>query len=78
MVSLPELLELPKKQRLAIAEQLWSSVEDEVNFTAPASHRKIVRDRLAAYRSGEVETLSREEFMRRYLAHRAEPKRLAK
>ncbi|MDR1190160.1 MAG: addiction module protein [Verrucomicrobiales bacterium] len=68
MVSLPELLELPKKQRLAIAEQLWSSVEDEVNFTAPANHRKIVRDRLAAYRNGEVELVSHEELMRRVRA----------
>jgi putative addiction module component (TIGR02574 family) len=59
------LLQLPKKQRLEIAEQLWISVADEAAMPVPATHKKVLRDRLSEYRAGRAETVSTEELIRR-------------
>lgn len=51
--ALPELLRLPKKRRLEIAERLWASVADQEKMPVPAAHRAILDQRLAAYRYGK-------------------------
>lgn len=58
------LLRLPKRQRLEIAESLWLSVADQEK-PVPARHKRILDDRLAAYRSGKSKPISHEELMRR-------------
>ena len=63
--TLPELLRLPKKRRLEIAERLWASVADEEKMPVRASHRKILDERLASYRAGKSKVLTHAELMRR-------------
>lgn len=63
--TFPELLRLPKKRRLEIAERLWASVADEETMPVPADHRKILDTRLASYRSGKSKPISHAELMRR-------------
>jgi putative addiction module component (TIGR02574 family) len=62
---LPELLELPRRTRLAIAERLWLSVADEDSLPVPAGHKRILRTRLAGYRAGHIKAVSHAELMRR-------------
>lgn len=66
--SLPELLRLPKKRRMEIAERLWTSVADEEKMPVPAGHRAIIDQRLSAYRSGKSKPISMAELMRRVRA----------
>lgn len=63
--TLPELLRLPKKRRMEIAERLWASVAEEEKMPVPAEHRKILDARLASYRSGKSKPISHAELMRR-------------
>jgi putative addiction module component (TIGR02574 family) len=65
---LPELLRLPKKRRLEIAEQLWFSVADEEKMTVPAAHRKVPDQRLASYRAGKSKVITHAGLMRRLRA----------
>ena len=66
--TLPELLRLPKKRRMEIAERLWASVAEEENTPVLAEHRAILDKRLAAYRSGKSKPISMAELMRRVRA----------
>ncbi len=66
--TLPELLRLPKKRRMEIAERLWASVENESDTPVPAEHRAILDKRLADYRSGKSKPISMAELMRRVRA----------
>ena len=62
---LSELLQLPKPQRLAVAERLWLSVADEASMPVPETHKRVLRKRLADYRAGKLGVVSHEELMRR-------------
>ena len=64
-VTLSALLQLPRRQRLEIAERLWLSVADDDTLPVPASHRRILRQRMADYKSGKSRPISHEELMRR-------------
>jgi putative addiction module component (TIGR02574 family) len=66
--TLPELLRLPKKRRLEIAERLWASVAEEEKMPVPAEHRAIIDKRLADYSSGKSKPISIAELMRRVRA----------
>jgi putative addiction module component (TIGR02574 family) len=63
--SVASLLRLPKRKRLEIAESLWLSVADEEKMPVPPSHKKVLDERWAAYRSGKSKPISHEELMRR-------------
>lgn len=63
--TLPELLRLPKKRRMEIAERLWASVENEADTPVTAEHRVILDRRLADYRSGKSRPISHAELIRR-------------
>ncbi len=63
--TLTKLLDLPPRQRLEIAERLWLSVADEDNLPVPESHRRILRQRMADYKSGKTKVISQQELMRR-------------
>lgn len=60
-----ELLSLPKKERMAIAEKLWLSVVDESTMPVPAAHKKIIEERLANYKSGTSVPVPHSEMMSR-------------
>lgn len=62
---LNDLLELPKRERLEIAERLWLSVADEAKMPVPAAHKRVLKKRLAAYKSGASQAISHTELMRR-------------
>jgi putative addiction module component (TIGR02574 family) len=66
--SIPSLLRLPKRQRLEIAESLWLSVADEEKMPVPESHRRVLEERLANYRSGKSKPIAHDELMRRLRA----------
>ena len=65
---LSSLLQLPKRQRLEIAERLWLSIAADSSRSVPASHQRILTQRLADYRSGKSKPISHAELMRRVRA----------
>lgn len=65
---LPALLQLPKRQRLEIAERLWLSIADASSLSVPASHKRVLTRRLADYSSGKSKPISHAELMRRVRA----------
>lgn len=63
--TVPDLLRLPKRQRLELAERLWLSVADEKTLAVPASHKRVLDERMAAYESGRSIPIPHRELMRR-------------
>jgi len=63
--TISSLMRLPARKRLAIAERLWLSVADEAKMPVPAAHKRVLRQRLADYRSGKTKAISHDELMRR-------------
>lgn len=63
--AISDLLQLPKKKRLEIAERLWLSVADESSLPASEEHKKVVRRRLSDYRGGRTKAISHQELMSR-------------
>jgi putative addiction module component (TIGR02574 family) len=61
LANFPELKRLPRRARLRIAEQLWDSAVGD-DLPVPPSHKKLFRDRRAAYARGEMKTLSMGEL----------------
>jgi len=66
--ALNRLLQLPRRQRLEIAERLWISVADEGRALVPEAHKRVLRQRLADYKAGKLTTISHAELMRRVRA----------
>jgi putative addiction module component (TIGR02574 family) len=60
-----DLLRLPKRTRLEIAERLWLSAADEAAMPVPATHKRVLKKRLADYKSGASQPISHAELMRR-------------
>jgi putative addiction module component (TIGR02574 family) len=63
-----EIFQLPKKERLELAERLWLSVADEGSMPVPGSHKRILRKRMADYKAGRIKAISHAELMRRVRA----------
>lgn len=63
--SIGQLMRLPARKRLAIAERSWLSVADEAAMPVPAVHERLLRQRLADYRSGKTKAIPHDELMRR-------------
>ena len=63
-----QLLALPKKRRMEIAERLWLSAVDEAAEVVPAKHKRVVAERLAGYRAGKSKPIPHAELMRRLSA----------
>lgn len=66
--AINQLLLLPKKRKMEIAEQLWLSAADERTAPVSAAHKKIVGERLKNYRSGKAKAVSHAELMRKLRA----------
>lgn len=64
-VVIADLLLLPKRKRLEIAERLWLSAADEVSMPVPAAHKRVLKKRLADYKTGASQPISHAELMRR-------------
>ena len=61
LADFPQLRRLPARQRLSLAEALWDSAASD-SLPVPASHKRLVRSRRAAYERGEVATLTMAEL----------------
>ena len=63
--AITDLLLLPKRKRMEIAERLWLSVADEATMPVPAAHKRVLKKRLANYKSGTSRPVPHDELMRR-------------
>jgi putative addiction module component (TIGR02574 family) len=61
LANFPELRRLPRRMRLRIAEELWDSAAND-DLPVPPSHKKLIRERRAAYERGELTTLTMAEL----------------
>jgi putative addiction module component (TIGR02574 family) len=61
LADFPQLKRLPPRQRLNLAEALWDSAVSDA-LPVPASHKRLIRARRAAYARGEVATLTMAEL----------------
>lgn len=65
LADFPELKQLPARQKLKLAEELWfNGVSDEA-LPVPAWHQELLAERLAAYKAGNLKTISVAELKRR-------------
>ncbi|CAN5721386.1 hypothetical protein BH09VER1_BH09VER1_34810 [soil metagenome] len=59
------LLRLSNKERMEVAERLWLSVANEQRMPVPADHKKVIAQRLKAYKSGKSVPAPHAEMMKR-------------
>jgi len=64
LADFPTLAKLPKRQRLALAEELWFSGVDD-SLPVSGSHRAILDERWSAYQKGRAKRVSLSELGRR-------------
>ena len=65
LADFPQLKELPARQKLKLAEELWfDGVSDEA-LPVPGWHKEVLSQRMAAYKKGELKTISVVELKRR-------------
>ena len=64
LADFPVLTKLPKRQRLALAEELWFSGVDD-RLLVSARHRAILDERWSAYRNGRAKRMTLSELERR-------------
>jgi putative addiction module component (TIGR02574 family) len=60
-----ELLSLPTEERIALAEELWSSIEDE-QLPITEEEAAFAEERLKLHRENPEEGMSVEEFKKRF------------
>jgi hypothetical protein len=65
LADFPKLKNLPARQKLKLAEELWFEGVSEDTLSVPGWHKKLLSERLAAYQSGSLKTLSVAELRRR-------------
>ncbi len=61
LANFPQLKRLPPRQRLSLAEALWDSAASD-SLPVPASHKRLICSRRAAYERGELATLTMAEL----------------
>ena len=65
LADFPKLKELPRREKLKLAEELWFEGVGEDALPVPGWHRKLLSERLAAYKAGKLKTVSVAELKRR-------------
>lgn len=66
-MSIAELLQRPKQERLAAMEQLWDSLcRDAPDLESPAWHHKVLESRKARLTSPEARFLTLAELRKRF------------
>ena len=64
LTSYPELMKLPGRQKLALADALWQAgVSDSA--PVPAKQKKLLDSRWAEYRAGKTKRIGLDELERR-------------
>jgi hypothetical protein len=65
LADFPELKQLPARQKLKLAEELWfDGVSDEA-LPVPAWHQELLAERVTPYKAGNLKTISVGELKRR-------------
>jgi putative addiction module component (TIGR02574 family) len=64
LTSYPELMKLPDRQKLALADALWQAGISDATPIA-AKQKKLLDTRWAAYRAGKTKRITLEELGRR-------------
>jgi putative addiction module component (TIGR02574 family) len=64
LARFPKLTKLPRRQRLALAEELWFSGVDD-SFPVGPIEQKILDERWNAYQAGKTKRISLNEIERR-------------
>ena len=65
LADFPQLKELPARQKLRLAEELWFEGVNEETLPVPAWHQELLSERLAGYKAGKLKTISIRELKRR-------------
>ncbi len=65
LADFPKLKELPARQKLRLAEELWYDGVNDDSLPVPAWHKELLSERMAAYRAGKLKTISVGELKRR-------------
>ncbi len=65
LADFPELKELTPQQKLQLAEELWCDGVNEKTLPVPPWHKALLTKRLAAYKAGQLKTVSMSELKRR-------------
>ena len=65
LADFPKLKQLPARQKLKLAEELWfDGVSDEA-LPVPAWHHEVLAERVTGYKAGKLKTISVGELKRR-------------
>ena len=65
LADFPKLKGLPARQKLLLAEELWFAGVSDESLPVPGSHKKLLAERMAAYKAGSMKTISVGELKRR-------------
>jgi len=64
LADFPELTKLSKRQRMKLAQELWTSGADDSLPASPA-HKQILDERWSAYQTGKIRRIPLSELERR-------------
>jgi hypothetical protein len=65
LADFPKLKQLSAREKLKLAEELWfEGVSDEA-LAVPGWHKEVLAERMAAYKKGNLKTLSVAELKHR-------------
>jgi putative addiction module component (TIGR02574 family) len=65
LADFPTLKELPARQKLQLAEELWFDGVNDRTLPVPDWHKELLSQRIAAYKAGKLKTISVVELKRR-------------
>ena len=65
LADFPKLKELPPRQKLKLAEELWFDGVSDDTLPVPGWHKQLLSERIAAYKKGNLKTISSGELKRR-------------
>jgi len=65
LADFPQLKQLPARQKLKLAEERWFDGVSDETLPVPEWHQEILAERMAAYKAGNVKTISVDELKRR-------------
>jgi putative addiction module component (TIGR02574 family) len=65
LADFPKLKELPAREKLKLAEELWFDGVSDDTLSVPSWHKELLSQRMAAYKKGELKTLSVSDLKRR-------------
>jgi hypothetical protein len=63
-----KLKEMPAREKLKLAEELWFAGVSDETLSVPGWHKEVLSQRMAAYKKDELKTLSVSELKRRLRA----------